>query len=68
MAQADFDVVTGPSMPQRRVRLPQQPSGSSDQARRPEALRPMPADGPADPEERRGLDHSDTGDPKIEAR
>jgi hypothetical protein len=48
MSHGDFDVVTGPSMPQRRAPSPSQPSGYSDSAAEPPAPRPTPAGGPGE--------------------
>jgi hypothetical protein len=41
-SHTDFDVVTGPSMPQRPVPLPQRPSRSAETATEPVALPPAP--------------------------
>ena len=51
MSHSDFDVVTGPSMAQRRMPLPQ-PSGKSPEAVA-EAAMPPPAAAPREPEEKR---------------
>ena len=54
MSHADFDVVTGPSMPQRQLPLRQdRPSGSSDATTEPAAQPPSPAAPPSDAEEKR---------------
>jgi hypothetical protein len=48
MSHADFDVVTGPSMPQRRAPPPRQSRGSLENKSNPTAPLPTPAATPGD--------------------